>query len=111
MNALEKNSLEKRKRALEEKYFLGAEMAFKVKSRRDRLLAQWVVSEMIGITDIEAYVAEIIDVRFTAAGDEGVVAKILSDVRSGGKVLNENELRDRMDKLMSSAIEAIAVRP
>lgn len=110
MNALEKNSLEKRKRALEEKYFLNAEMAFKVKSRRDRLLARWV-SEMIGITDIEAYVAEIIDVRFTGTGDEGVVAKILADVRSGGKVLDENELRDRMDKLMASAIEAIAVRP
>jgi hypothetical protein len=104
------NALEERERALEEKYFLDAEMAFKVNSRRDRLLAQWV-SEMIGITDIEAYVAEIIDVRLTAAGDEGVVAKILSDVRSGGKVLDENELRARMDKLMTSAIEAIAVHP
>jgi hypothetical protein len=66
---------------------------------------------MIGITDIEAYVAEIIDVRFTAAGDEGVVAKILADARSAGKVMDENELRDSMDKLMASAEEAIAVRP
>jgi hypothetical protein len=104
------NVLENRKRALEEKYFLDAEMAFKVNSRRDRFLAQWV-SEMIGITDIEAYVAEIIDVRFTAAGDDGVVAKILADVRSAGKVMDENELRDSMDKMMASAEEAIAVRP
>ncbi len=104
------NVLENRKRALEEKYFLDAEMAFKVNSRRDLFLAQWV-SEMIGITDIEAYVAEIIDVRFTAAGDDGVVAKILADVRSAGKVMDENELRDSMDKMMASAEEAIAVRP
>jgi hypothetical protein len=110
MNALDKNSLENRERALEQKYFLDAEMAFKAKSRRDRLLAQWV-SEMIDIADIEAYVAEIIDVRFAAAGDEGVVAKILADLRSGGKVLDENELRDRIDKLMARAIEASAVRP
>jgi len=110
MNALDKNSLENRERALEEKYFLDAEMAFKVKSRRDRLLAQWV-SEMIDITDIEAYVAEIIDIRFEAAGDEGVVAKILADLRSGGKVLDEKELRGHIDKLMARAIEASAVRP
>ncbi|WP_245421399.1 hypothetical protein [Rhizobium sp. L9] len=37
------------------------------------------------------------------------MAKILADVRSGGKVLDEKELRDRMDKLMASAIEEIAV--
>ena len=110
MNALDKNSLEKRERALEEKYFLDSEMTFKATSRRDRLLAQWV-SEMIDIADIETYVAEIIDARFTGAGDEGVVAKILADVRSGGKVLHEKELRGHIDKLMASAIEELAVRP
>jgi hypothetical protein len=33
------NVLENRKRALEEKYFLDAEVAFTVNSHRDRLLA------------------------------------------------------------------------
>ncbi|WP_318013327.1 ATPase inhibitor subunit zeta [Rhizobium sp. 3T7] len=51
-----------------------------MQSRRDRVLAQWV-AEPVGATDVQAYVAEIIDVRTTAAGDEGVIAKILADVR------------------------------
>jgi hypothetical protein len=103
------NALEKRERALEEKYFLDSETAFKVRSRRDRLLARWI-SEMIGVLDIEAYLAEIIEVRLATPGEEGVIVKILSDVRSAGKVLDEDELRDQMDKLRAIAAEAIAVR-
>jgi hypothetical protein len=104
------SALEKREKAMEEMYFLDSEMAFRVQSRRDRLLAQWVVA-LVGATDFEAYVAEIIDVRMTAAGNEGVVAKIPADVRSAGRVLGEKELRARMETLMADAAEAIVRRP
>jgi hypothetical protein len=103
-------ALQEREKALEEKYFLDLEMVFRVKSRRDRLLAQWV-SEMIGAADIEAYVSDLIDVRLTAKGDEGVVAKILADVRSAGKILDEKEVRARMAKFTVLAAEAIGLHP
>jgi len=74
-------------------------MALKVQSRRDRLLAHWV-ADLVGATEVEAYVAEIIDVRATAAGDEGVIAEILAEVRATGRILDEKELRVQMATLM-----------
>jgi len=48
------------------------------------VLAQWV-AKLVGATDVEACVAEIIDVRTTAAGDEGVIGKTLADVRGADR--------------------------
>ncbi|QKK26848.1 ATPase inhibitor subunit zeta [Rhizobium hidalgonense] len=36
------NAIEDREKALEQIYFRNSEMAFKVRSRRDRLLAVWI---------------------------------------------------------------------
>jgi len=93
------NALEKREKAMEQMYFLASEMAFKVQSRRDRVLAHWV-ADLVGATEVEAYLAEIIDVRTTAEGDDGVIAKILADVRAAGRILDEKELRVQMATLM-----------
>ncbi len=101
------NAFEKREKAMEQMYFLASEMAFKIQSRRDRVLAHWVAA-LVGATDVEAYVAEIIDVRTTAAGDEGVIAKILADVRAAGRILNEKELRVQMATLIASEAGADA---
>lgn len=104
------NALERHERAMEQMYLLASEMGFRVQSRRDRVLAQWV-AELVGATDVEAYVAEIIDVRTTAAGDEGVIAKFLADVRAADRVLGEKELRAHMATLMTNEADADARRP
>ncbi|MBB3452015.1 hypothetical protein FHT86_000271 [Rhizobium sp. BK313] len=92
-------ALTDREKALEEKYFLDFEMAFKVRSRRDRLLAQWVAGR-IGLVDVEAYVAEIINARMTGGNDKGVLDKILTDAQAAGTKLVESELQEKMQALM-----------
>lgn len=98
------NAIENREKALEQIYFLESEMAFKVRSRRDRLLALWVCG-ITGAADIEAYVGEIIDIRMAGADDEGVIAKILADVRSAGRNLDGRALRERIEALMASVVQ------
>ncbi|WP_037083843.1 ATPase inhibitor subunit zeta [Rhizobium sp. CF122] len=61
--------------------------------------------------DVQAYVAEIIEVRTTAAGDEGVIAKILADVRAADRVLGEKEFRAHMATLTTNEADAEAPRP
>jgi len=58
------NAIQDREKALEQIYFLISEMAFKVRSSRDRLLA---VCGMTGSADVEAYAGEILDVRMAGA--------------------------------------------
>jgi hypothetical protein len=99
-------ALTDREKALEEKYFLDFEMVFKVRSRRDRLLAQWVAGR-IGLVDTEAYVAEIIDARMTRGNDKGVLDKILMDAQAAGTDLGESELQEKMQALMFVAAEQL----
>lgn len=101
------NAFESREKALEQIYFLDSEMAFKMRSRRDRLLALWVCG-LTGAADVEAYVGEIIDIRMAGADEDGVIAKILADVRSAGKDLDERTLRERMEMLTASAMRDLA---
>ncbi|MBX5131939.1 DUF1476 domain-containing protein [Rhizobium lentis] len=104
------NAIEDREKALEQIYFLNSEIAFKVRSRRDRLLAVWICG-MTGTADAEAYAGEIFDVRMAGADDEGVIAKILADLRSAGKNLDERALRERMEALSVAAMQDLVRQP
>jgi hypothetical protein len=97
---------EDREKALEQMYFLDSDMAFKVRSRSDRLLARWVCG-MTG-ADSEACIGEIIDLRLTGADDEGVIAKMVADIRAAGKDVDEKALRERMETLTAAAMRDLA---
>lgn len=100
------NVFEDRKKALEQIYFLDSDMAFRVRSRRDRLLARWVCG-MTG-ADSEAYIGEIIDLRMTGVDDEGVIARMVADIRTAGKGADEKALRERMEGLTAAAMRDLA---
>lgn len=100
------NVFEDRKKALEQIYFLDSDMAFRVRSRRDRLLAHWVCG-MTG-ADSEAYIGEIIDLRMTGVDDEGVIARMVADIRTAGKDADEKALRERMEGLTAAAMRDLA---
>ncbi len=101
------NVFEDREKALEQIYFLDCEMAFRVRSRRDRLLARWVCT-MTGAVDIEAYLEQLVDIRVASADDEGLIAKILADLNTSGKDIGERALRERMDMLTAGAARDLA---
>jgi hypothetical protein len=99
-------NLEDRRRALEDKYILDFERSFKVRTRRNRLLAEWVAG-IIGRNDVEAYVSEVLDTGLASPGDASLIQKIVADLRAAGQAVDEEFLREKMHELMYVAAEAI----
>ena len=73
-----------RHRLLEDRYILDFERLLEVRSRRNRLLAEWVCS-LIGRNDRDAYVAQVMEAGSLAPGDEVILRKVLKDLKDAGE--------------------------
>jgi hypothetical protein len=91
-----------RKKAMEDKYFHDAERSIKLKSRSDRLLANWVAG-LVGRDDVAGYADEITDARFTGGGDSGVLAKALSDLKAADHNISEQDVAAKIKEFLVRA--------
>ncbi|WP_315860881.1 ATPase inhibitor subunit zeta [Rhizobium leguminosarum] len=91
-----------RKKAMEDQYFQDAERSIKLKSRMDKLLAQWIAG-LIGRDDVAAYGAEITDTRFKGGGDAGVLSKAISDLQAAGQNVSEQDVAAKMSEFLVEA--------
>lgn len=96
---------EERRRALEDKYILDFERSFKVRARRNRLMAEWAAKQ-IGRNDVEAYVIEL-EAAGLEAGDTSLVQKLIGDFNGAGHAADEAMLREKLHELMYDAAEAM----
>jgi hypothetical protein len=96
---------EERRRALEDKYILDFERSFKVRARRNRLMAEWAAKQ-IGRNDVEAYVNEI-EAAGLESGDTSLMHKLVSDFNESGRPADEVVLREKLHELMYDAAEAM----
>ncbi|MEY9626368.1 ATPase inhibitor subunit zeta [Sinorhizobium fredii] len=99
-------ALTNRERVLEEKYIRDFERSMKVRERRNRLLAKWAV-HVLGRTDAEAYMEEVIAAGRVVAGDDDVLRKILQDFDSAHVPASEEKLREKMHVLLFVAAEQL----
>lgn len=98
--------LNKRQRALEEKYFLDFERAIRVRDRRNRILAKWA-AQAIGRADTSAYVDEVIKAAQAEPGDDDVLLKVLGDLQAASVSVDEAKLREKMRALLFVAAEQL----
>ncbi|MBY5312178.1 DUF1476 family protein [Rhizobium leguminosarum] len=91
-----------RKKAMEDQYFQDAERSIKLKSRMDRLLAQWIAG-LICRDDVAGYGAEITDARFKGGGDAGVLSKAISDLQAAGQNVSEQDVAAKMSEFLVEA--------
>lgn len=101
-------SFDKRKQASERKFVLDEEQRFKATARRNRLLGEWVASKL-GKTgqDVTDYAKSVILADFEEAGDEDVFRKVSGDLTAAGVAVDEQEIRETMDRLLASAVESV----
>ena len=87
-----------RERAFETKFAHDEEMKFRVIARRNKLLGLWAAAQM-GLTDVEAdaYAKDVVRADFEEAGDEDVIRKVLGDLTSAGKEIDEASIREQLD--------------
>jgi hypothetical protein len=78
-------SFEDRERGFERKFEQDQELAFKVRSRRRKLLGLWAAHEL-GLTDAEAesYAAELVSLGLHRGGDDEEIEHIARDFAKKG---------------------------
>ena len=93
---------DERKKSFEKKFAHDEELKFKVTSRRNKYLGQWV-SQKLGY-DAEKekeYIQSVIKADFQEAGDEDVFRKIKADLKDHG--VSDEDIRNKMKELDEKA--------
>jgi len=100
--------LEKRGKALENKYFNDETMNFKVISRRRKLLGLWA-AEIMHLNDEESqeYAKKIVTFGVEDNSEGAVVNLILDDFKSHEIEMAEDVIREEMEKLHYTAAQLI----
>ena len=93
---------DERKKSFEKKFAHDEELKFKVASKRNKYLGQWV-SQKLGYDEEKEkeYIQSVIKADFQEAGDEDVFRKIKTDLKDQN-VLDE-DIRKKMDEFNEKA--------
>ncbi len=93
---------EERKKSFEKKFAHDEELKFKVASRRNKYLGQWV-SKKLGFNEEKEkkYIESVIKADFQEAGDEDVFRKIQIDLKDQN--VSDEEIRKKMNELNEKA--------
>ena len=95
-----------REKGFEKKFAVDEELQFKVQARSNKYLADFV-AEKLGKNEAEKqkYIQEIIKADMEEAGNEDVFRKIKKDFQEASSNISDNEIREQMEKALSSAKE------
>ena len=93
-----------RQKGFEKKFVRDEELQFKIQARSNKYIADYV-SEKLGKNEDEKkeYVQEIIKADMEEAGSEDVFRKIKKDLQKGSINIQDNEIREEMEKALLRA--------
>ena len=93
---------DERKKSFEKKFAHDEELKFKVASRRNKYLGQWV-SQKLGYDENKEkeYIQSVIKADFAEVGDEDVFRKIKEDLKNHN--IPDEDIRKKMDELNEKA--------
>ncbi len=103
------STFNEREKAFEDKYKHDQDLQFRTEVRRNKLLGQWLATELFGLEGdaIESYAKDVVASDLDEPGHEDVVRKVLADIEAKGADFSEHRLRHRMDELMVEAKKQI----
>ena len=102
------STFDKREKGEEAKYARNAELSFKVKARRNKLLGLWAAERMGRHgADADAYAKECVLADFETTGDEGVFRKLMEDLKKANAPVSEHDMRRKMAALVETAREEV----
>ena len=93
-----------REKSFEKKFARDEELQFKVQARSNKYIAEFV-SEKLGKNeeDKKKYIQEIIKADMEEAGNEDVFRKIKKDFQAALISIDDQEIRDQMEKALLRA--------
>ena len=98
------STFNEREKSFEKKFQMDEELKFKVQSRSNKYLAEFV-SEKLNKNEEETknYIREIIKADMEEAGQEDVFRKIKKDFKKASVSIEDSEIRDQMEKALLRA--------
>lgn len=99
---------DERERAFEQMFVHDEEARFRALAKRNKLLGQWA-AERLGLRGPEAdsYAQGIGRSVVAAVVDESLVAKIRTDFEAHGIAASEEQIREKMSDLMTTAVAQV----
>ncbi|HZS83883.1 MAG TPA: DUF1476 domain-containing protein [Stellaceae bacterium] len=97
-------TLDEREREFEARFSHDQELAFKVRSRRDKLFGLWAARQL-GLSGeaAEAYARDVVAAEFGAPRGRGVLAKVSADFAAKGVGIDEARIADELQRLGEEA--------
>ena len=95
-----------REKSFEKKFVRDEELQFKVQARSNKYIAEFV-SKKLGKDEVEKqkYVQEVIKTDMQESGSEDVFRKIKKDFQKASLSIDDNEIRNEMEKALIRAKE------
>ncbi len=85
------NTFDERKKAFEAKFTQDAELQFKLKAKRNKLIGEWA-AETLNKDNKEKYIKEVRESDLEEPGDEDIIRKVLDDFKNSGHLIEREEL-------------------
>ena len=100
------NTFDERKKSFEKKFVNDQEMQFKIESKANKYLAEWV-SLKLGKNDKdkELYVREVIKADMEEPGKNDVLRKIKKDFEAASLKFEDKEIEEQIEKALFRAKE------
>ena len=95
-----------REKGIEKKFARDEELQFKVQARSNKYIAEFVSQKLgKGEEEKKKYVQEIIKADMEESGTEDVFRKIKKDFQTASVSIEDNEIRDQMEKALKRSKE------
>ncbi len=98
-----------RESAFENKFKHDQDLQFKCEVRRNKLLGEWVASEVLGLSgdDVTAYGKSVVAADFEKPGIDDMIGKVMGDIEAKGADFSEHRLRNKVEEFMDEAKQQI----
>ncbi len=95
-----------RQKAHENKFVHEQELEFKIRAKRNKLLAKWAAGKMgLGGEEVESYADKVMKASVDGSANQAIVTTILRDLLEKSVNITEDEIKNEMENLWAVAKE------
>jgi len=98
-----------RGKAFEQKFAMDGGMEFKARARRNKLLGEWIATELLGMKaeEVKDYAAAVVKADLEEHGDDDVIRKVHADLETAGVDFSDHRIEKQLAVFMEQATKQI----
>lgn len=102
-------TFDNREKAFEEKFAHDEGLNFKARARRNRLLGEWVATDLLEMSGeaVKDYAASVVKADLEEEGDDDVIRKVHADLEAKGVDFSDHRIEKKLEEMMAVAKQQI----